>query len=113
MSEVRSGHGENTTGLLIEAVNNSGTKVAVDRRQSAEMMQKRVHQSSRMMARAGVNHHSGGLIHDDDVRILIKDLERQFFWFGAKRRRRRGRHRDSFAAFDGIRGSASFAIHQN
>ena len=52
----------------------------------SEVMQQRIHQRSRVVPRAGMHHHSGGLVHDNHIRVFIQDLERQFFGFGLQRR---------------------------
>ena len=113
VSEVRSGHGQNAASLPIEPMNNAGTQVAVNRRQSSEVMQESVHQRSIVVPGSRVNDHAGRFVHDYHILILIQDLQRQFFGLGSKRRKCGRRDGDSFVPFDQSRGPGFFAIDQN
>ncbi len=73
------------------------------------MEQQRVHERSRPVARRGVHHHSGRLVDYEQVRVLVRDRQRDGF---GQDRRRHGRRqlevdrvaRDGPPALAGRRG---------
>jgi hypothetical protein len=113
MGKIRSGNGEDATRLLIEPMDNPGTKVAVDRGQGAEVMKQSVHQRSLMVTGSGMNNHSRWLIDNHHVFILIKDRQGQFFGLGAERWKRCWHDRNRFSAFNYVRRSGWLAIDGN
>ncbi len=78
----------NAAGFAVETMDDAGPVIAADIRELAEAMQKRVHQRSRVLSRAGVHRHPCGFIHRDQIVIDIEDVERQVFRFRAQRRKR-------------------------
>ena len=59
-------------------------------------MQQRVDQSAGVDACAGVNHHSGGLIHCYQVLVFIQNRQGDVFRSGVQGDRRGGLHFDDF-----------------
>ena len=72
--------------VLVQAVHDAGTLNAADAGQRAgAMMQQSVHQSAGPIAGGGMNGHAGGFVHNDQVRVLEQNFERDVL--GARRGR--------------------------
>ena len=52
------------------------------------MIEKRIDERSRRIARRGMNDHSLGLVHDDEIVVLVNNVERNIFGLGTVGRRR-------------------------
>ena len=77
MGAVGLGHDQQTGRVLVDAMHDAGPFLATDPRQvAAEMVQERIDQRAAGRARGGMHDHAGGLVHDDQVGILVQDLER-------------------------------------
>lgn len=76
-------------------------------------MQQSVNQRSGMDARAGVDHHAGGLIDGDEVVVFIEHRERDVLWRGLQRRERRGVHVDEFGAADCVGSTLGDAVNSD
>ena len=62
-----------------------GTQRAARAGKFSQAMQQRVHQRAARVARAGVDHHPGGLVHDDEIVVHQQQFERQIFRRGHQR----------------------------
>lgn len=113
MGEVRSGDYKNAACFFVEAVNDPGTKIAVDRRQSPEVVKQCVDQRARMVTRSGMHNHSCGLVDDNHIPVLVKDLQWQVLRFSPKWRRCSGRDQNCLGAFDQIRSAGWLPVHCN
>jgi hypothetical protein len=60
----------------IEAMNDARPQDAADARQVPHMMEKRVHQRAGRSACTGMDHQPGGLVYDEQVRVLVHDGKR-------------------------------------
>ena len=76
-------------------------------------MQKGVYQRARVVSRPGMDNHSGGFVYDNDIRILIKNLDRQFFGFCFERSQVSGFNGNAFAAVQNLGCFRSNAVDQN
>ncbi len=92
MGLVVLGHHEKAGGAAIEAVDDAGTEDAPHSGQVAHVAEQRVHQRPPGRSRARVDDESGRLVHDDEVRVLVDDGDRDVLrqWLG----RDRGGHVD-------------------
>ena len=65
------------------------------------------------MARARVNHHPGGFVHNHEIIVHVQQIERQVF--GQRLQRRPWQHfdLDRFTGRDPVRNFGDAAIHAN
>ena len=85
----RLGDHQQAARVLVQAVHDAGARHAGERRRVREQ---RVEQRAVRLAGAGMHDQAGGLVDDDERRILVHDLERHAL------RLRRGRVRQRAAA---------------
>ena len=81
------GHDNKTAGFFIQPMDNPRPQFAAHARQTLQMMQQRIHQSSSIArilcrSRARVHHHSGWLVDHGEIVVLINNVERNFFGDG-------------------------------
>lgn len=81
---------EDTARLAVEAMDNSGTQIAAECRQSSEPMQQSVGERASRMAGSRMYDHAGGLVHSDYVLVLVKNFEWKLFGFRFEGRRSAG-----------------------
>ena len=62
---------------LVQAMHDARTQLAADAAEIGDVVEQRVDQRARVVARRRVHDHAGGLVHDDDVGVLVEDGERQ------------------------------------
>ena len=69
---------QQAAGVPVEPMDDARPLDAADRAQAAAVLrgqaQQRVHQGARGMARRRVRHQAGGLVHDEQVVVLVDDL---------------------------------------
>ena len=83
MRRVRFRHDQKPARILVDPVHDTRPFFAADARKvAAEMVQQRIDQCARDRARRGMDDHAGGLVDDDQVRILVNDLQRNRFGNG-------------------------------
>ena len=70
---------ETAARFFVEAMDDAGTLLAANPGEARAMMQQRVHEGVRLIARPGMNDQSGGLVEDEQIVVLEKNLERNFF----------------------------------
>ncbi len=76
MSAVALGHDHDATGALVEAVHDARTLNPTNTRQGTfAVMQKRVDQCSRPIARRGMYNHASRLVDDDEISVLKQNVE--------------------------------------
>ena len=66
---------------------------------------KRVDQCAAARARAGVDHHAGGLVHHDEVRVFVQELDGDFLGSGGERRAGEDFDFDDFAGGEAMRAA--------
>ena len=71
-------HHHGAAGVLIEAMDNAGPLLAADAGQICAVMEQRIHQGVRLVARAGMDDEAGRLIDDEQVVIFKKNRGAQF-----------------------------------
>ena len=82
MRRVIFGYDKATARVFVETMNDAGTLLSADSRQSRAVVQKRVHQSMFAMTSARVNDKSRRLINDEQVVIFEENLKRDLLWQG-------------------------------
>jgi hypothetical protein len=79
MSRVVLGYHHQAGGAAIEPMHDSGPFLASDAAQIRDVMKQRVDQRPTRVARGRMYDHSGRLVDDDEVLVLVPDLEGQRF----------------------------------
>ena len=78
------GHDQQPTGILIDAMHNTGAYLSIDSGKAVPaVIQQGIHQRAGIITCRRVNHHSLGLIHYQQVVVLIYDLQRDILGLGA------------------------------
>ena len=72
----------------IEAVHDARTHLAADSAEVVDLMEQRMDQGALRMPAGGMHDHAGRLVHDNDIRVLIDDVE--FVIFRLRNRADRG-----------------------
>ena len=83
-------HEDDTAGLLVQAMHDTGTKVAADVGKVVEVVEEGVDEGAAVAgvvgrAGAGVDHHAGGLVDNSQIIVFIKDIEGDILGFGVER----------------------------
>ena len=73
------GYHHQPRGAAIQSMHDARASLAADATQIVDMMEQRIHQRPGLVSSGGMHDHAGGLVDDDDVRVLIDDRERQVF----------------------------------
>jgi len=93
VSAVVFGDEDETAGLFVEAMDDSGPEVAADVGEFVEVKQQRVDEGAAVagvlfarcsVARTGVDHHAGGLVDDGEMFVFVEDFEGNVFRGGMK-----------------------------
>ena len=71
-----------TARVFVETMNDTGTLLSADSRQSRGVVQEGVHQSMFAMTSARMNDKSRRFINDDQVVIFEENLKRDLLWQG-------------------------------
>ena len=71
MSGVGTGHHDDAAGVFVQTVDNARPQLAAQFRQTPEVVQKRIHKGARVVTCAGMHHHTGRLVDDHQVGILV------------------------------------------
>ena len=72
-------HHQQAAGILVDSVNDAGTDGAANAGQTtAAMVQQRVHQRPVRITRSRMDHHPLGLVHHQQVLVLIDDFQGDF-----------------------------------
>ena len=96
-------------GVLVDAVDDPGTKNAVDPGQTPlAMIHDRVDKGTGVMTGGRVNDHILGLIDHQDVIVLIQDVQRNIFRENIGEHPDRQKNIDRLPSFDGRTGLNSF-----
>ena len=66
-------------------------------------MKQRIDQRARAVAGAGVDHQPGLLVENEEIRILVKNLQRQILWSDLDRRGSRHHQLDALATSEAAR----------
>lgn len=88
---------DRSAGIAIKAVNDAGPQIAVKCWKRAEMVKKSVDESASRVPRSCMNDHTGGLVNDNYICILIQNLDGQFFRFSFEWREISRCYGDAFA----------------
>ena len=100
---------QQATGVLVEPVHDARPRHAGERR---IQVQQRIHQRAVGVARAGMNHQPGGLVHHQQMRILVDDRDVQCLGLPALGVARLGDlELHALAAGDPVPRPAGTAIH--
>ncbi len=115
MGEVVFGDDDNAGRLLIEAVNDAGAELVIGIRTAAREVlaaaKKRVYQSPLRVPCTGMDAHSSRLINDQQVVVLVENVERDGFRFGAKWRAGTDLDNNPLAAAKFVRGLSLDTIY--
>jgi len=76
-------------------------------------VQERIYQRPARVARARVNHHPGGFVHNDEVVVHVQQFERQIFRQRLRRRPGQNFDLDGFTGRDPVRNLGNVAVHAN
>ena len=98
----RDDHG--TRGFFVQAMHDPRTQRAARARKFSQAVQQRVHQRSARVARAGMDHHPGGLVHNDEIVVHQQQFERQIFRRGHQRGPGQDFDLNGFSSRDPVRG---------
>ncbi len=95
MGRVILGDQDDAGGLLVQTVDDAGTKVATHLGERIQVVQQRVDQRAVVAhvlrrSRSGMHHHSGRLVDDRQVLVLMQDVERDVLREGVQRLRTGG-----------------------
>lgn len=105
MRAVRLRDDHQSARLLVQPVDDARPPLAADARQRRPAMRdKRVHQRHVRVAGRGMDDEPRRLHHDDQLRVLVDDIERDRLARGARRRGRRHRHFDALAGLHAVGG---------
>jgi hypothetical protein len=77
------GHDDAATGLLVETMDDAGTVLLRSAGKRTGVMKQGIHQGALLMTCAEVDDHSGRLVHDEKIGILMQDAERDFLRAGS------------------------------
>jgi hypothetical protein len=70
---------------FVKAMDDPRPQNAIDSGQILAVIKERIHQGARGVTRGGMDHHSCGLVDDDDGRVFIKDRDGERLGFDWKR----------------------------
>ena len=77
-------HNQQPAGILIDAMHNTGAYLSIDAGKAVPaVIQQGIHQRAGIITCRRVNHHSLGLIHYQQIIVLIYDLQRDILGLGA------------------------------
>src|SRR5262245_7950114 len=68
-------------------MHDAGSQFATDSAEIRDVVEERIDERSRRMARAWMDDHSRGLVDDDDVRVLMEYFQRRRFGLDGRRHR--------------------------
>ncbi len=77
----------------------------------SQAVQQRVHQRPARVARARMDHHPGGFVHDHEIVVHVQQIERQIFRQRLQRRPRQNFDLDGFSGRDSVRNLGDVAVH--
>jgi len=81
MGSVTLGHDDDPAGFLVESVDDAGTSGSANRTQVVSaMVEESVDEGVVSSAVARVNDHARGLVDNNEVFVLVKDIKGQFDW---------------------------------
>ena len=95
------GHEDHPGGALVEAVDDAGPHHAADAGEVGDRGQQRVHERPPRVPGSRVHDHARGLVHGDEIRVLVQDLDRDILGQGRRRDRRGQRDFDQVAVPNG------------
>lgn len=75
MGAVVLGDDDAAGGVLVEAVNDAGAGLSADAGEVVAVMKEGVDEGAVGVTRGGVDDEAGGLVDDEDVRVLVEDVE--------------------------------------
>src|SRR5260370_17096889 len=93
-------------------MNNPGAQSAAGGRKLSPAVQQGVDESTARASCARVDGHASGLIHNEDVSILVEDFEGNVFRLSGKRGTRTDLDFDHLARTDAMRGRSSAPVHE-
>jgi len=85
----------------IESMHDARPTLAANPAQVRDVMQERVHERARGVPCARMHHHARRLVHDDDIRILVENLERHRLGFHRRGRSGGKTHDNPVASMNG------------
>ena len=100
-------------GALVEPVHDAGSQLAADAAEILDAMQQRIDQRARVVPGGRVHDHAGRFVHDDQIRILVDDRQRDVFGDGGRRRRLGNVDGDAIAGLDGQIGFRGAPGHRD
>ena len=75
MGQVVLGHHENPGGIFVQPMDNPGAENPAYPRQVGTVMEKGIHQGSRVIPRPRMDHHPRGFVHHDQMTILVENRQ--------------------------------------
>jgi hypothetical protein len=99
--------------IFVEAMHDAGAKSVAALRECLAAAKQGVDQRAAGGTRAGMHGHAGGLVDRDDVRVFVKDVERNGFRLGAERRARLDLDGDALAAPEPIRAFGGTGVDEH
>ena len=97
MGGIVLGHDHHAGRAAVQPVHDAGPQLAADAAEIFHVVQQRVDQRAGGMARAGVDHHAGGLVDHGHVRVLVQHVDGQGLGGGLGRDRLWKLDLDAFA----------------
>ena len=79
------GHHHQARRPAIEPMDDAGPQLAADAAQVVDLVQQRVDQRAAGVAGGGMHDHAGRLVHHDEVRVLVDDVEVEVLGLAALR----------------------------
>jgi len=107
------GHHQQPGGVLVEPVHDPGPDGPADPGQVRNSGQERVHEGPRGVPGRRMYSQSGGLVHDEQIRILVDDVERNRFRLEPGRRRRRDQYAHLLLRPDAERRFPRYRVDQD
>lgn len=111
MRRVGSRDHEHAGRAAIQTMHDSRTQSSA--RQCRQTMEQSVHQGSSRVARAGVNHHASGFVHDYEVIVLVENVKREILGLDCERRPLQNFDFNLFAYFNAMRRTRRAMSHSH
>jgi len=113
VSEIVFGNENGTAGVFVEAVNDTGTQKIFGLRERLAASEKRVDERAARTPCSSVDGHSGGLIDDDEIVVLVENVERNGFGFGFERQAWFGLDGNAFGTLESLTGLCGVTVDED